>query len=149
MANKYSYIKIVTLSLNTQFHSSSHINSILIFYFTKKKKKWRSILIFSLKGITRDLHVPPRPVPYKTRKIQNQHTMIDCFIGNFISAQDFWKATVIISTFGNQLKWISCIICQLEASNTFLPSYFISFFFNKIFTETSFWFKIENWQSLA
>ena len=41
---------------------------------------------------------------YETRKIQNRHTMINCFIGNFISAQDFWKATIVNSTFGNQLN---------------------------------------------
>jgi len=45
MTNKYSYIKIVTLSLNKWFHSSSNRSS---------------ILIFSLKGAARALHVPPK-----------------------------------------------------------------------------------------
>ena len=65
MTNKYSYIKIVTLNLNTWFHFSSNR---------------RLILIFSLKGATRGLHVPPKLVlqniTYSTNHLT--HEMLSC-----------------------------------------------------------------------
>ena len=38
------------------------------------------------------------------RKKWEKTKTFDCFIGNLISAHDFWKATIIISTVRNQLK---------------------------------------------
>ena len=39
----------------------------------------------------------------KEERYKMEHAKIDCIIGSFITAQDFCKATIIISTLGNLL----------------------------------------------